>query len=101
MDSKMKLSDYLASASQKHLDKIGELLGYYEEYLETLIDSSDLSFEEFLEMEERDDLSGLEDEISEEGISIEYTISADVLGYRKEKNPSDVKTAMHRYLLQL
>jgi hypothetical protein len=67
------LQEHLPASLQKEYDNVQEIAFFYEDYIETLIENGDFSFESYLEMQGREDLYDLHGKIESAGIYVEYS----------------------------
>lgn len=73
------LQQHLPTSLQEECDNVQEIASFYEDYIETLIDTIDFSFESYLEMQDRHDLIGLHNKIESAEIYVEYSINTVLL----------------------
>jgi hypothetical protein len=85
MTTEMPLHQYLPESLWEYEEEIQDLTSYYVEYLETLIEYGEVSFRQYLKMEGREDLIEIKDEIASADIHIEYSVDADLIGYRNSE----------------
>lgn len=69
------LQEHLPASLQKECDNVQEIASFYEDYIETLIENGDFSFESYLEMQGREDLYDLHGKIESAEIYVEYSIN--------------------------
>jgi hypothetical protein len=69
------LQQHLPASLKKKCDEIKDIAFYYEEYIESLIEYSDFSLKDYLEMKGEDDLSKLHTKIESAEIYVEYSIN--------------------------
>jgi len=88
------LQQHLPASLKNECDEIKEITSYYEEYIESLIESVEFSFEDYLEMKGRDDLFDLQGEVESAEIYVEYSINTVFVKYidsTDEQTPNSAK----------
>lgn len=93
------LQQHLPASLQKEYANIREIASFYEDYIETLIANGDFSFENYLEMQGRDDLFDLHSEIESAEIYIEYSIKAVFAKYMNPVGDQTLKSKKIRVIL--
>jgi len=93
------LQQHLPASLKKQCDEIQEIAAFYEGYIETLIGSVDFSFEDYLEMKGRDDLSNLQGEIESAEIYVEHSIEVVFSKYINTTDEHTLKSTKVRVVL--
>ena len=99
MTIESSLQQHLPASLKKKCDEIKDIAFYYEEYIESLIESVEFSFEDYLEMKGRDDLFDLQGEVESTEIYVEYSINTVFVKYVDSTDEQTPKSAKVRVIL--
>lgn len=100
MTNEIPLHKYLPESLQEYQEEIQDLTSYYEDYLNTLIEYGEMSFSEYLKMEDRDDLLEIKGEIGSTGISLEYCVDTELVVYLKSDDGASCFNGKTRVVLK-
>ena len=93
------LQQHLPASLKNECDEIKEITSYYEEYIESLIESVEFTFEDYLEMKGRDDLFDLQGEVESAEIYVEYSINTVFVKYMDSTGEQTPNSAKVRVIL--
>ena len=93
------LQEHLPASLQNECDNVQEIATFYEDFIETLIDDDDSSFECYLEMEGRDDLLILLGKIEFAGIYVKCSTNVFFTKYVDSVDEKTLKSTTFRVVL--